>query len=306
MPAERRHGMDHDHYEWSPISTRGVLRWPDGAQVALCVIINLEHLEWEPPEGSYQTPMLAGGLGPRGYPNYPMLTHRDYGHRVGIFRVFDVLEKHGIPPTVAMDALTAEHYPELVQHCLDRGCEIIGHGQSASQMITSRMSESEERDYIQNSIASLAKATGTTPTGWLGPEYGESARTPTLLAEAGIRYVCDWTNDEQPYRMMTRMGELFALPMMLELDDVHALWDRRVQVDRYEQLLRESFDILYRDGAQTGRLLVLHLHPWLIGQPFRVGFLDAALSAMMQRQGGWAAQGARIIDWFRQHPPSAE
>ncbi len=306
MPAERRHGMDHDHYEWSPINTRGVLRWPDGARVALCVVINLEHLEWEPPEGSYQTPTPAGGLGPRGYPNYPMLTHRDYGHRVGIFRVFDVLEKHGIPPTVAMDALTAEHYPELVRPCLDRSCEIIGHGQSASQMITSQMSESEERGYIQNSIESLAKATGKAPAGWLGPEYGESARTPQLLAEAGIRYVCDWTNDEQPYRMTTQMGALFALPMMLELDDVHALWDRRVQVDRYEQLLRESFDILYRDGAQTGRLLVLHLHPWLIGQPFRVGFLDAALSAMMQHQEVWAAQGMTIIDWFRQHPPSAE
>ena len=91
---------------------------------------------------------------------------------------------------------------------------------------------------------------------------------------------------------------------MLELDDVHALWDRRVQVDRYAQLLRESFDILYRDGAQNGRLLVLHLHPWLIGQPFRIGFLDAALGAMMQRQGVWAARGSTIVDWFQQHPPA--
>ena len=94
MPAERRHGMDHEHYAWSPISTRPVLRWPDGARVALCVLISLDHMEWEPPEGSYQSPTLAGGLGAsRGYPDYPRLTHRDYGHRVGIFRVFDVLEK---------------------------------------------------------------------------------------------------------------------------------------------------------------------------------------------------------------------
>ncbi|ETX04899.1 MAG: hypothetical protein ETSY2_26155, partial [Candidatus Entotheonella gemina] len=142
MPAERRHGMDHEHYAWSPISTRRVLRWPDGARIALCVVISLDHMEWEPPEGSYQSPTLAGGLGSaRGYPDYPRLTHRDYGHRVGIFRVFDVLEKHGIPPTVAMDALTAEHYPELVRHCQARGCEIIGHGMSVSRMITSEMTE---------------------------------------------------------------------------------------------------------------------------------------------------------------------
>jgi allantoinase len=301
MPAERRYGMDHAHYDWSPMPTRGRLRWPEQARVALCVLISLDHMEWQPPAGSFQSPFLAGGLGPRGYPDYPRLTHRDYGHRVGIFRVFEVLEKYGIPPTVAMDALTAEHYPELVRHCQRRGCEIIAHGLSASRMITSRMTEQEEREYIHTSIETLARATGTAPAGWFGPEYGESARTPQLLAQAGIRYVCDWTNDEQPYRMKTAQGELFALPLMLELDDVHALWDRRVPIDRYEQLLRESFNTLYRDGAQNGRLLVLHLHPWLIGQPFRIGFLDAALGAMMQCQGVWAAQGSTIIDWFRQH-----
>ena len=304
MPAERRYGMDHEHYDWSPISTRGVLRWPEQARVALCVVISLDHMEWEPPAGSVQSPMLAGGLGPRAEPDYPRLTHRDYGHRVGIFRVFDVLEKYGIPPTVAMDALTAEHYPELVRHCQTRDCEIIGHGISASQMITSRMTEQEERAYIDASIQALARATGSAPVGWLGSEYGESARTPHLLAQAGIRYVCDWTNDEQPYRMKTVERELYSLPIMLELDDVHALWDRRIQIDRYEQLLRESFGRLYRDGANTGRLLVLHLHPWLIGQPFRIGFLDAALGAMTQRQGVWAAHGSAIIDWFQQHPPA--
>ena len=301
MPAERRYGMDHEHYDWSPLSTRVRLQWPGQARIALCVLISLDHMEWEPPEGSFQSAALAGGLGPRGYPDYPRLTHRDYGHRVGIFRVFEVLEKYRIPATVAMDALTAEHYPELVRHCQRRGCEIIAHGISVSRMITSRMTEQEEREYIHTAMEALARATGTAPAGWFGPEYGESARTPQLLAQAGIRYVCDWTNDEQPYRMKTAQGELFALPIMLELDDVHALWDRRVPIDRYEQLLCESFNTLYRDGAQNGRLLVLHLHPWLIGQPFRIGFLDAALGVMMQRQGVWAAQGSTIIDWFRQH-----
>ncbi|HEY7710245.1 MAG TPA: polysaccharide deacetylase family protein, partial [Candidatus Entotheonella sp.] len=250
MPAERRYGMDHEHYDWSPLSTRVRLQWPEQARLALCVLISLDHMEWEPPQGSFQSPSLAGGLGPRGYPDYPRLTHRDYGHRVGIFRVFEVLEKYRIPPTVAMDALTAEHYPELVRHCQRRGCEIIAHGISASRMITSRMTEQEERQYIHTAIAALARATGTTPTGWFGPEYGESARTPQLLAQAGMRYVCDWANDEQPYRMKTAQGELFVLPIMLELDDVHALWDRRVPIDRYEQLLCESFNTLYRDGAQ--------------------------------------------------------
>jgi peptidoglycan/xylan/chitin deacetylase (PgdA/CDA1 family) len=297
--------MDHAHYDWSPMRSRGILQWPDAARVALCVLVSLEHMEWQPPTGSYESSQLGGGLGVRPFPDYARLSHREYGHRVGIFRVLDVLEKHGIVPTVAMDALTAAHYPYLVRHCLQRQCEIIGHGRSVSQMITSHMSEQEEQEYIYTSIETLTRATGQPPTGWLSPEYGESSRTPQLLAQAGIRYVCDWTNDEQPYRMHVTQGELYALPILLELDDLHAMGQRQVAVDRYGTLLTESFATLYRDGAQNGRLLVLSLHPWYIGQPFRIGFLDAALETMRRRQGVWAANGAAIIDWYRHHAPRA-
>ena len=132
MPGLRQPGMDHDHYDWSPLSTRGVLRWPDDSRVALCVIVALDKMEWVVPEGSYQPGNLAGGSAARPFPDYTRMSHREYGHRVGIFRVLDVLEKHGITPTIALDALTAEHYPYLVKHCLERGCEIIGHGISVS------------------------------------------------------------------------------------------------------------------------------------------------------------------------------
>ena len=207
MPAERRYGMDHDHYSWSPIVNRNILRWPEDAKVAICVIVNLEYAEWSPPEGSYELPTNAGGIGrPRPFPDYARLSHREYGHRIGVFRVLDVLNRHGISPTIAMDAFTATNYPFLVRYCLNQGYEIIAHGVSVSRVITSRMSESEERAYINESIQSIAAATGTSPKGWLGPEYGESHRTPNLLAEAGIEYVCDWVNDEQPYKLNTSQG----------------------------------------------------------------------------------------------------
>ena len=211
MPAQRRFGMDHEHYDWSPLSTRGILRWPDGARLALSVVVTLEQMEWLPPEGSFQAANLAGGSAARPFPDYARISHREYGHRVGIFRVLDVLERHGIRPTVAMDALTASNYPYLVRHCLDRGCEIIGHGISVSRMITGNMSEQQERDYIQESMDAVTQATGVAPVGWMGPEYGESERTPRLLGEAGVRYLCDWANDEQPYPLKVPVGELFAL-----------------------------------------------------------------------------------------------
>ncbi len=302
MPAERRPGMDHEHYEWSPVHRRGTLRWPGNARIALSVVITLEKMEWIAPEGSF-TVTLPGGIADRPFPDYARISHREYGHRVGIFRVLDVLERHGLKATVAMDVQTAEANPYLVDHCLQRGCEIIGHGVSASQMITSRMPEEEEREYLHASVEALRRATGVEPKGWLGPEHGESDRTPGLLAEAGLSYVCDWVNDEQPYAMTSGAGGLFALPLMWELDDINALWDRKVPIDRYGQLIQESFDGLYRDSAETGRLMAFNLHPWLIGQPFRISFLDQALSYVVRRQGVWAATGSEVIEWFRANPP---
>ena len=304
MAVQLHYGMDHEHYDWSPFNQhRKVLRWPQNARVALTVIVNLEHMEWQPPEGTYQNPALSGGYGASPFPDVTRWSHREYGHRVGIFRLLDLLDKHGIKATVAMDLLTAQNYPYLVRHCQQRGCEIIGHGISVSQLITSNMSESEERDYITSAVGGLAEATGAAPQGWLGPEYGESSRTPQLLAQAGIRYVCDWTNDEQPFPMKTPEGELVALPVMLPLDDVSALWDRRVTIGKYVEMIKESFDTIYEEGEANGRLMVLNLRPWLSGQPFRVRYLDAALEYIMGHQGVWAATGSEIIDWYCANPP---
>ena len=299
MPAQRRFGMDHPHYPWRPLPKRPPLRWPEGDRVALCVVVNLEHMEWMPSEGSYWRRELSGGFGNRAFPDYTRKSHREYGHRVGIFRVLDALEGAGIRPTIAMDLMTAQNYPFLVEHCMGRGAEIMAHGVSVTQMITEKMGESEEREYIARCLEGMREATGTTPRGWLGPEFGESSRTPRLLAEAGLEYVCDWTNDEQPYAMTTPDGSLVSLPICLDLDDVNALWERRMDVERYAGLVKESFDRLLEDGKTTGRLLVLNLHPWLVGQPFRIGYLEEALEHLTAQDGVWAATGSEIVDWYR-------
>ena len=301
MPAQRRFGMDHEHYDWSPISTRNVLRWPDGAPLAIVVIVNLEHMEWTAPDGSYQAANLAGGSTARPFPDYARISHREYGHRVGIFRILDVLQKYNITPTLAVDALTAKHYPFLMNYCMNRDVEFMAHGISVSQMITSKMSADQELEYIQQTIAAIEIATGTQPAGWLGPEYGESERTPQLLAKSNIKYLCDWANDEQPYPLKSPEGELTALPIMLELDDVIAMAHRRVNVDRYANMLTESSEVLYENGSDNGRLMVLNLHPWLIGQPFRINYLDEALSTIMNKPRVWAATGSEVTNWYRAH-----
>ena len=117
--------------------------------------------------------------------------------------------------------------------------------------------------------------------------------------------MCDWANDEQPYPIISGQDEMFALPLMVELDDLVALWGRRVTVGRYRDLLKDGFDILHQDGAENGRLLAINIHPWLMGQPFRIGYLDDALSHMMSQGGVWAATGAEVVDWYRNNPPAA-
>ncbi|MBI4182548.1 MAG: polysaccharide deacetylase family protein [Proteobacteria bacterium] len=297
MPGHRGFGMDQPHHGWSPIITRPPIRWPNGARVALSVVVALEHLEWEPPAGAVQPP----GVYDRPTPEYRAITSREYGVRVGIFRVLEALAACGIPASVAVDALTARRYPWLVRHLIGRGAEIVAHGLSASRTITSRMEEAEERALIAETLETLAAVAGARPRGWFGAHYGESTRTPRLLTEAGIAYLCDWCNDEQPYPMTVPGAELTSLPLLVELDDWFALRERRFPVDGYARLIAEAFDRIYADAgrAQGGRLLAFSIQPWLMGQPFRIGFLEEALAHLTRRKGVWPATAGAVVDWYR-------
>jgi peptidoglycan/xylan/chitin deacetylase (PgdA/CDA1 family) len=290
--------MDNPYYDWSPIITRPPLRWPDGARVAFCVIMNFEHMDWLPPEGAKVAP---SGQRRRPYPavaDIHEVSYHDYGNRVGGFRVMRYLDRHGIRATVAMDAEVARGCGTLVEECRKRNYEFIGHGLALSQMLTERMSESDEREHIRQALDAVRQASGQAPAGWIGMDYGESTRTVRLLAEAGVRYVCDWPNDEQPYRMKVPVGQMVSLPVTVELDDVFTHTLRLIPIQRYMKMITESFDRLYADGATSGRLLVLNLHPTRIGQPFRAKYLGMALDHIMQRQGVWAATGSEIVDWY--------
>jgi allantoinase len=305
VPTTREPGvMDNPYYDWSALPSRQPLRWPDGARVALCVIVCVEQIEWLPP-ADVVLPPSAVRFGP--YPaiaDVHEISHHEYGNRVGIFRVMDVLDRHGVRATAAIDALSAQTKPFVVRRCLERGWELIGHGVSFARMITEKMSEEEERGYIRRSLDAVGAAWGEDVKGWLSPDYGESRRTVRLLAEQGVRYVCDWPNDEQPYRMKVPSGEIVSLPVTLDLDDVHTHRERGLSMDAWLRIVTESFDRLHRDGADSGRLVVLNLHPYLIGQPWRIRYLDRALVHMLGSDGVWAATGSEITDWYLEHAPA--
>lgn len=299
MPANREVGMDHEYYSWSPLPTRPVVRWPEEKPLAFSVMLDLEFLELEPPADAVQSRWLAGGLGPRPHPNIALLTSREYGHRVGIFRLLDVLDRHSIPASVAIDAMTARAYPWLVKHLVERGVDVIAHGISVSRIISNQMAEADERSYIGETLDALEQATGTRPVGWLGAEQGESERTPHLLVEAGLSYVCDWSNDEQPYRMKLPTGTLWSIPTMLEYDDQFALFQRRMALSSYTSMFTTGVDQLIADGRTTARYLLLNLRPWLVGQPFRVTYLDEMLERAVRTGEIWSATVGDVASYCR-------
>jgi peptidoglycan/xylan/chitin deacetylase (PgdA/CDA1 family) len=290
--------MDHPHYPFSALPSRPPLAWPDGARVAFWVLLHLEHWELTPPADAVRDARFVSEFG-NFAPDYRTWSQREYGNRVGIFRILDVLDRHGIKASVAAGAAACALYPGLIEECRRRNYEFIAHGSYATRLISSRMSEAEERAAIGESIAAVERATGRRPRGWLGQDHGESARTPGLLAEAGIDYVLDWANDDQPYAM-TVGRPMIAIPNQVEWDDIQLFWIRRVDSWRYPALVGEAFEVLYEEGARSGRSFVISLHPWLFGMAQRIRYLDEALDRLAGRPAVWQATAGEIAAWCLQ------
>jgi peptidoglycan/xylan/chitin deacetylase (PgdA/CDA1 family) len=285
--------IEHTLYDRSALPEREPLRWPGAARLAVVVLLCLEAVEWQPHDG-VAPPAARGAVYPRAFDSTVLSLH-EYGNRVGVFRVLDVLDRLRIPGTAAVDALLAETRPTVVEECAARGFAFAGRGESASRMVTELTPENDERSAIERCLTAVARVTGSRPTGWFSTAYGESTRTLSLLADAGVRYVCDWPNDEQPYEIGPPPRRLVSLPAAVDLDDELALRLRSIPVDRWETMVTRACARLIEDGAASGRLLVLPLHPYLVGQPFRIRYLERALAAVAGSDGVWLATADDVV-----------
>ncbi|WJR75816.1 polysaccharide deacetylase family protein [Bradyrhizobium sp. NP1] len=286
-------------YENTTVISRRPLIWPNGYRVAFAAVVSVEYYELRPPSNAFIPANVPGGFGRAPYPDVRAFSQREYGNRVGVFRVIEAFDKSGLSATAAVDAAVAQSYPYLVRQFRERRWPIVGHGYSLTRVISNKMSIDEEREYLNVSLTEVQKQSGARPTGWHGPEYGESERTPALLAELGIDYLLDWPNDEQPYVMRTPSGTILSLPMALELDDVVAHYHRRISMKRWKQAVLDALDQLTGDGRQSGRLLILNLHPWLIGHPHRIGYLEELLAEIASRNDVWKTTTQQLADHHR-------
>lgn len=289
------------YYAWSPITARPPLRWPSGARIAFAVVVTVEQLRWYPPAGTLIPSAIARNR-PGVYPNIPDLhniSQFEYGNRVGVFRVLDVLQRYGVRPTIAIDSALAERAPQLLAALQATNGEFVGHGVSADQMISDVMSEADESAIITESLTTMRRLTSAPIVGWLGSEYSESSRTLELLAAEGIEYTLDWPTDEQPHPMTVRSGVMTNLPVTIELDDVFAFANHALTMTHWRDISLRQFDRLYREGADSGLLYVLNIHPWLTGQPYRIKYLEEIIAHVLDHPDVWSATGSEIVSAFR-------
>ncbi len=293
--------MDHGHYPFTPMPARAPLVWPDRARLACTIVLHVEHWEFDPPEDARRDPRFVGEFGSF-KPDCRSFSQREYGNRVGIFRVMEVLDRQPVAVTVAMNASACRRYPFLVREFVARGWEIAAHGSHATRLIHEGMGEAAERAVIADAVDAVAQASGRRPAGWIGQGFAESSRTPSLVAEAGLDYLMDWPNDDQPY-WINPARPIVSIPAQAEWNDVELLWLRRVPMPRYPALVREAFDGLWVEGASSGRFFGLAVSPWLMGQGHRIRYLDEALTAIVHRRQVWHASAAEVAAWIKARPP---
>ncbi len=270
-------GMDHAIHPFSAQPTRPDFLWPGGKRLAVYLLLHIEHTEIAPPPGTHRDPRFRGAFY-SGNPDWTGYSMREYGNRIGAWRVLDLLDRLRLPASVAVNLMAAQRHPELIAACRDRGFEPVAHGISASRMHTAAMAPEAERAAILEARDGLA-ALWPGASGWLGQDHGATAETTRLLAEAGFAYSLDWANDEEPYR---HASGLLAMPPPAEWDDVQTLWLRRLPVTRWPALVAEALDRLASE-PRGGRVLGIGIHPWLLGAPHRIRYLRESLEALAAR-----------------------
>lgn len=283
--------MDNQLYDYSPIVEREPIRWPGGARVAFYIGLNVEHYAVDRPS----TSIFQGTAELKPDPlNYGW---RDYGPRVGFWRMLESLDRHRMPVSVLLNSDVGERYPQIIQAGRDRNWTWLAHGRNNS-IFQAGLTPDEERTYLTDVVDTIEKATGRRPRGWMGPALTETYRTPELLAELGLSYVLDWTNDDQPYRL--NVPGMLSVPYSVELNDVGLFVSKGLTGPDFVQIVKDQLDQLHADAEQadSGRVMALALHPFIIGQAFRTKYLDQALEYIANHPGVWLTTADEIADHY--------
>jgi allantoinase len=276
----RRNALDctrmpdhHGRYPYSPITARPVYDWPNGKRLAFYVGVNLEWFAFGQGLGAE----LAPG-GPQ--PDVLNYSWRDYGNRVGVFRLADLFARLELPVSLLINAEMCVHAPQAIDAFGE--AELIGHGRTNSER-QGELSEDEEKRLIDETTAAIHKHSGTRPTGWLGPWISQSPLTPDLLHEAGYAYLLDWCHDDQPVWMKTRVGRILSVPYPQELNDIPQIVARKREGDEFARMIVDAFNVMHAECERRPLVMGIALHPYIVGWPHRFAHLARALETIRER-----------------------
>ncbi|MFN8534558.1 MAG: polysaccharide deacetylase family protein [Dehalococcoidia bacterium] len=274
------------HYPYSAVGNRPPFLWPAGANVAIVFTVNLE--AWDLVKPSSET-KYGGGPGilpdplPANLPDWPNYTWREYGHRVGFWRLLDLFDAFGVRVSATLSAQVPIRYPELFEAALERGWEFNAHGwEQGTSLIEFANDEAAERRFISDVSAAFDQSVGTPPLGWLSPSARFTSNTVKILADLGYLWHSDYLNDDEPYLLDVNGRKLVAIPYSFEVNDYLAFFRRNFTSTEWQDLLRDQLDVLLEEAQATGsgKLMNVGLHPHVSGVPFRVRplawFLDYA------------------------------
>jgi len=288
---ETETNMDNSLYAYSPIINRPKLTWPKNARVAFYVGLNVEHFEVDKPS----TSIWAGTAHLKPDP----LNHgwRDYGARVGFWRLAEAFDKIGLKASVLLNADVCERYPQIIEAGRQRNWAWLAHGKNNSILHTD-MTPDAERAALTESIDTIEQATGRRPRGWMGPGLTETFETPRLLRELGLSYVLDWCADDQPFSLT--VPGMISVPYAIELNDIPLFVAKGFTGEEFYQAVIDQFDQLYAESTESGRVMALALHPFVIGQPYRLKYLVKALDYIAAHDDVWLTTSDDIASHYQE------
>jgi allantoinase len=278
---------DHARYPYSAIVYRPPFAWPQGRRLAIYLAVNVEHFSFG--EG------LGAELAPGGpQPDVLNYAWRDYGNRVGVWRMLEMLNALALPCAVLPNSVIYDYAPDIMASFRARGDEVVGHGRTNSER-QGILDEVAERALIAEAAGVIARHEGTPPAGWLGPWISQSHATPDLLHEAGFSYLLDWCHDDQPVWFRTRQGRILSVPYPQELNDIPMIVGRKIEGEAFAAIIVEHFREMLDQSRSQPLVMGIALHPYLVGQPHRLRPLRRALQTL-QAEGGdavwWTTPGA--------------
>jgi peptidoglycan/xylan/chitin deacetylase (PgdA/CDA1 family) len=266
----------HGRYDYSNITARPDYSWPDGRRLAVYVALNIEAFGFGVGKGAAIAP-------PDQAQSHSVYSWRDYGNRVGIWRLFELLDELRMPAEAQMNTAVYDAAPDIAERLRTRGDEILGHGVSNSYE-QGELSEKAERDLIARVTATIARHEGAPPAGWMSPWLSNSARTLDLLQEAGYRYVMDWTMDDQPIWLRTRRGRILSIPYPIEVNDTRGIVWYRYTADEFADMIVDQFDEMLEQSARQPLVCPISLHPFVIGRPYRIRRLRRAFEHILEHR----------------------